>query len=182
MELLTPRFRLRPWQPEDAESLYQLARDPDVGPPAGWYPHTSIENSREIIQTVLSDPETYAILGRRDGLLRGSCGIFPTQASSVTDEPELGYWVGKAFWRRGTARECVQALLVRCFTALGAQRVWCSYFDGNEPSRRCMESCGFRPHHREDHVLWPITGETKTVYYESITLPDWQAETAALEE
>ena len=41
MELLTPRVRLRPWQPEDAESLYQLARDPDVGPPAGWYPHTN---------------------------------------------------------------------------------------------------------------------------------------------
>ena len=112
MELLTPRFRLRPWQPEDAESLYQLARDPDVGSPAGWYPHTSIENSREIIQTVLSDPETYAILGRRDGLLRGSCGIFPTQASGVTDEPELGYWVGKAFWRLHGAWRAARLVLL----------------------------------------------------------------------
>ena len=46
MILETERLILRPWQEEDAEALFEYARDPEVGPPAGWPPHTSIENSR----------------------------------------------------------------------------------------------------------------------------------------
>lgn len=32
MELQTPRLLLRPWEESDAEALYELAKDPDVGP------------------------------------------------------------------------------------------------------------------------------------------------------
>ena len=59
--LQTKRLILRPWQERDAQSLYEYAKDPEVGPPAGWPPHTSVENSREIIRNVLSSPETYAV-------------------------------------------------------------------------------------------------------------------------
>ena len=48
--ITTPRLILRPWVETDAEALYRFARDPLVGPPAGWTPHTSVENSREIIR------------------------------------------------------------------------------------------------------------------------------------
>ena len=30
---------LRPWTMEDAKDLYEYARNPHVGPPAGWPPH-----------------------------------------------------------------------------------------------------------------------------------------------
>ena len=59
--LNTDRLILRPWADADAESLYEYAKDDRVGPIAGWPPHTSVENSREIIQTVLSAPGTYAV-------------------------------------------------------------------------------------------------------------------------
>lgn len=49
MELQTERLILRPWREGDAEALYKYAQNPNVGPIAGWPPHTSIENSREII-------------------------------------------------------------------------------------------------------------------------------------
>ena len=58
MELQTKRLILRPWQESDAEALYKYASNPNIGPIAGWPPHTSIENSREIIKVVLSAPET----------------------------------------------------------------------------------------------------------------------------
>ena len=61
MILKTERLILRPWLESDAESLYTYASDPAVGPPAGWPPHTSVENSREIIKTALSGSETYAV-------------------------------------------------------------------------------------------------------------------------
>ena len=106
MELQTPRLLLRPWEESDAEALYELAKDPDVGPAAGWNVHKDVEESREIIRTILSAPGTFAIFGRRDGQLRGSCGFFPTRAQGAeAGELEIGYWVGKPFWGRGIAPE-----------------------------------------------------------------------------
>ncbi|MCI7367055.1 MAG: GNAT family N-acetyltransferase, partial [[Clostridium] innocuum] len=54
--LETKRLILRPWQVEDAESCYRYAKNPNIGPKAGWPVHESVENSREIIRTVLSAP------------------------------------------------------------------------------------------------------------------------------
>lgn len=48
MTLETERLILRPWKEDDAESLYKYAKDPKVGPIAGWPVHTSVENSREV--------------------------------------------------------------------------------------------------------------------------------------
>lgn len=50
MVLETNRLILRPWNKEDAEECYKYAKDPKVGPIAGWPVHTSVENSREIIE------------------------------------------------------------------------------------------------------------------------------------
>ena len=58
----TERLLLRPWQESDAEALYRWASDPEVGPAAGWSPHTSVENSRDIIRTVLSEEGTFAVV------------------------------------------------------------------------------------------------------------------------
>lgn len=49
-QLETSRLILRPWCDSDDQALYRWARDPEVGPSAGWAPHTSVENSREIIR------------------------------------------------------------------------------------------------------------------------------------
>ena len=51
--LKTKRLILRPWLEADAESLYNYAKDPDIGIPAGWPPHKSREESLDIIKNVL---------------------------------------------------------------------------------------------------------------------------------
>ena len=61
MQLTTERLLLRPWAETDAEDLYRFAKDDKGGPIAGWPPHSSVDNSAEIIRTVLSAPETYAL-------------------------------------------------------------------------------------------------------------------------
>ena len=75
MTLQTERLILRPWTENDAEDLYIYASDAEVGPPAGWPPHTSVENSREIIRTVLSAPETYAVCLKENNKPIGSVGL-----------------------------------------------------------------------------------------------------------
>lgn len=54
MELQTERSILRAWQESDAESLYKYAQNPNVGPISGWQPHTSVEDSREILENLVA--------------------------------------------------------------------------------------------------------------------------------
>ena len=110
--LKTARLVLRPWLEEDAQSLYEYAKDPLVGPPAGWPPHTSQENSLEIIRNVLSAPQTYAVC--LDGKAVGSVGLKLRGFTDMTDradECELGYWIGRPFWGQGLIPEAARALL-----------------------------------------------------------------------
>ena len=46
----TERLILRPWRLEDLKDLYQYAKNPEVGPNAGWKPHENLEESRKILE------------------------------------------------------------------------------------------------------------------------------------
>ena len=52
----TKRLVLRKWTEADAESLYEYAKDPEVGPIAGWPPHKSVEESLDVIRNVFNGP------------------------------------------------------------------------------------------------------------------------------
>ena len=108
----TERLLLRPWQESDAEALYRWASDPEVGPAAGWSPHTSVENSREIIRTLLAKEGTFAVVpkdGNRGPI--GAIGVFPTEIPEGRGEPELGYWIARPYWGQGLIPEAVEAML-----------------------------------------------------------------------
>lgn len=81
----TSRLILRPWQDEDAASLFRYASDPDIGPIAGWPPHTSVEHSLEIIRTVFSAPEVYAVVLKDTGEPVGCCGIMFADSLHTAD-------------------------------------------------------------------------------------------------
>ena len=68
--LHTERLLLRPWTKEDAESLYKYAKNPEIGIPAGWPPHKSIEESLEVIKNVFVGKECYAICEKENGKVR----------------------------------------------------------------------------------------------------------------
>lgn len=167
-QIVTPRLLLRPWRESDAEDLYRYARDPLVGPAAGWPPHLNVENSREIIRGVLSERETYAVVLRYDmadataGTCVGSVGIMPPGHGSyphmAASEAEIGYWIGVPFWGRGLIPEAVRATLARCFDVWGCDGVWCGYYEGNEKSRRVQEKCGFLPRCRMEIAPHPLNG------------------------
>lgn len=52
--LETKRLLLRSWMTSDAEALYEQAKDPAVGPIAGWPPHSSVQESLDVIKNVLN--------------------------------------------------------------------------------------------------------------------------------
>lgn len=174
----TDRLVLRPWLDADAEALFKYASDPDIGPIAGWPPHTSVENSLEIIRTVFSAPETYAIVKKDTGEPVGCCGIMFADglhsAAMKPGEAEIGYWIGKPHWGQGLIPEAVRALLARCFNELALDAVWCGYYEGNDKSRRVCEKCGFRFHHTNRDILSPL-GDNRTEHFYLMTKEEYDA-------
>ena len=169
MILQTERLILRPWEEDDAESLYEYAKDERVGPAAGWPPHISVENSREVIRNVLSEPETYAVCLKEDNKPIGSIGLMIGKRSNLAipeNEGEIGYWIGVEFWGRGLIPEAVREMIRYAFDELHLAKLWCGYFDGNEKSKRCQEKCGFVYHHTNRDVEWKLMN---TVLTEHVT-------------
>lgn len=173
MELETKRLILRPWREEDAEALYEYAKDPHVGLPAGWPPHTSVENSREIIRSVLSAPQTYAVCLKSDGKPIGSVGLHRNDLAEDEDEYELGYWVGKPFWGQGLIPEAAGELLRYAFEELRMNRIWCGYYDGNVKSRRVQDKLGFVYHHTTEGLELSLLGEIRTGHVMLLTKEKW---------
>ena len=174
MFLETERLILRPWCESDAEDLYTYASDPEIGPPAGWPPHTSVEHSREIIRTVLSAPETYAVCLKENGKPIGSIGFHRNDLAEADDEYELGYWIGKPYWGQGLIPEASRELLRYAFEDLGMNLIWCGYYDGNEKSRRVQEKLGFVFHHTTEGLEVKLLNEIRTGHSSLMTKERWQ--------
>lgn len=91
--LETKRLILRRWEESDAENLYEYAKDPDVGPIAGWPPHQSVAESLNVIRDVFNGAEAYAICFKSDGKAIGAIELKLDGHTDLTerdDECELG--------------------------------------------------------------------------------------------
>ncbi|MCR4711999.1 MAG: GNAT family N-acetyltransferase [Clostridia bacterium] len=177
VKLETERLILRRWEEDDAERLYQYAKDPDVGPIAGWPPHQSPEESRQIIRNALSAPEAYAICLKTDGLPIGAIELKLNGHTDMTesdDECEMGYWLGKPFWGQGIMPEAVREMLRHAFQDLGMSTVWIGYYEGNTKSKRVQEKCGFRYQWRSEGVDVPLMHEKRTGHVSSMTREQWE--------
>ena len=172
MILHTDRLILRNWNETDKEAMYTYASDPEVGPPAGWPPHKSVEESLSVIQNVLSGPESYAICLKGTDEPIGCIDLKMKERTDLTDrddECEMGYWLGKPFWGRGIMPEAARELLRHAFEDLGMQKVWCGYYNGNEKSKRVQEKVGFRYQWTTPDVDVPLMGEKRIGHVNCMT-------------
>lgn len=176
MTLITPRLILRPWEKNDAESLYECAKDPNVGPVAGWQPHKNIEESLNVIKNILNGEQCYAVCLKTDNRAIGSIELKFNSNSNMTqrdDECELGYWIGKPFWGNGYITEASKRLISYGFESLNLSKIWCGYYEGNEKSKRVQEKCGF-VFHKTTKIEVPLMNETRVCVINVLTKDDWQ--------
>ena len=55
---------------------------------------------------------------------------------------EMGYWVGRKYWKQGIATEAAKAMLEFGFDKLGFHSIIARYFEINPASGRVMQKCG----------------------------------------
>lgn len=177
MKIETERLILRRWTDEDVESLFEYAKNPNVGPMAGWPAHKSLEESKLVIANVLNGAECYAICEKGNNIAIGTVELNLKEHGDMTekdDECELGYWLGEPFWGRGYMPEAVEALLKRAFEELNMTTVWCGYYEGNQKSKRVQEKMGFVYHHAQE-VPVPLMNETRMGHATFMTKEHWES-------
>ena len=144
MILKSDDFILREWLESDAEDLYNYAKNPKIGPIAGWPPHKNVEYSLNIIKTAFSKKETYAIvfndvaIGCVGLLIHPDCNHYWGDGSA-----ELGYWVGEEYWNRGIATRASKLLINHAFNDLDIKQIYATYRKDNTQSKRVLEKLGF---------------------------------------
>ncbi len=176
MELTTQRLHMRHWKETDADDLYRYAKDPAVGPAAGWPTHKNAEESRDVIKNVLCGKECYAICLKTNDTAIGSIELKLNGNTDMTekdDECELGFWLGQDFWGQGIMPEAARELLRHGFEDLNMNIIWCGYYDGNRKSKRAQEKIGFIYHHTYDKVPVPLMHEVRIGHTNYMTRERW---------
>ena len=141
--LITARLRLRPLSASDAGAMTRLIDDIDVARMTTSIPHPFAREDAEafIARMRASDPGREAVFALdhpRDGFI-GAVGLHPNASIG----PELGYWLGRAYWGQGLMTEAVTAAVTwahRCWK----RRVLASgHFADNPASARVLIKAGF---------------------------------------
>ncbi len=171
--IATERTILRQFTEDDADDMYAYARTPKVGPMAGWKPHESVAESRNIIKMFIEEDEVWAIVLKETGRVIGSVGLHKRGRRGLNFDYELGYVLSEDYWGRGIIPEVCLAVLNYAFTEGGAETILCSHFPFNTQSKRVIEKLGFTYVKRAENSWRRFDGVTLDEEIYQLEKPDF---------
>jgi len=83
----------------------------------------------------------WKLMPKEAGGLIGFCGLQPLPEA---EEIEIGWWLARAWWRRGLATEAARAALRDGFERAGLRRIVAIAQPANTASIRIMQKLGMR--------------------------------------
>jgi RimJ/RimL family protein N-acetyltransferase len=161
LPIVTPRLRIRPFQPGDEGPMMDVYGDADVMRYIPGGPRPDEDAVRTIMdeQLVAHAARGYAyyaveLLG--DGSVVGDAGF---GLFGPTGDIELGYTFARRAWGQGYATEAAAACLAAGFAGLDVQRIIAVADIENPASHRVAERIGMRREreldaHGRPHVLF----------------------------
>ncbi len=146
-DLHTPRLLLRRLRVEDAGDIFAYASDPQVTPYLIWETHRSLGDTYDFLTRALQNyrdggPPQWAIEHRGDKKVIGTCGFAAMAFAHARGE--VGYVIGRPYWRQGLMTEALCAVLGYCFDVLQLNRVEARCDVENTASWRTMEKVGMK--------------------------------------
>jgi ribosomal-protein-alanine N-acetyltransferase len=136
-----PRVTLRAPTLDDAEPLFEcIASDPEVTRYLSWSPHPNVAETRRVITELFNvgDETTWLIELRDGGDPIGLCGWRRPQPHTV----ELGYCLGRQWWRQGIMSEVLPLLLDKARNDPTVYRVTAHCHVDNIASAALLERSG----------------------------------------
>ncbi|SRR6266542_1800614 len=144
--LETKRLLFRRLTINDLDALAELYRDPEVRRyfPEGTRTYEETKRGLEhFIKGYRERPTLgfWATIYKETGEFIGRCGINP-QVIEGHPELEVGYSIGKAYWRQGLGSEAAQAIVDYGFGQLGLSRLICAIDPENQASIKVATKIG----------------------------------------
>ena len=161
IKLETPRLILRGFTLDDVGDLYHYAKNPDVGPNAGWKMHESLEESEKIVKMFIEDNDVWAIVLKETGHVVGSIGLHEDGFRKFSNCREVGYVLSHDYWGQGLMVEAVKRVIKYAFEEAGITLLSVYHYPFNQRSKRVVEKCGF---HYEGTLRSAAMIYNKTIY------------------
>lgn len=155
----TRRLYLRQFTLEDANDMFALAKDPDVGPRCGWKPHADVNETKTILEKYLINDHTWAITDKETDVLYGLISLDNDGRRRIPGYRMMGYWIGKAYWGKGIVVEAGREILRYGFEELNLNMISISHFPFNTQSKRVIEKLGFVYEGQLRETYFYYTGE-----------------------
>lgn len=140
--LYTKRLILRPFEIEDLEDFYDYAKNPNVGPLAGWQAHTDKVQTAKILIRFIESDEVLAIVERESGKVIGSIGLH-NRSNTGDRVKSLGYVLSEDSWGKGYMTEAAREVVRYGFMEMGLEMISVAHFDFNARSKRVIDKLGF---------------------------------------
>jgi [ribosomal protein S5]-alanine N-acetyltransferase len=178
LSLSSPRLRLRPLTPHDADALFVIHSDPGFtrfwssGP---WTDRAQAEAliARDQADLAQGEHVRLGIERSADGALLGTCTLFKIHPSNR--RAELGYGLGPAHWGQGYAQEAVRALLDWGFGTLNLHRVEADIDPANTASATLLTRLGFELEGRL-RERWIVDGVVADSAMYGLLAREWPAQ------
>ena len=147
--LETERLILRRFVMEDAEAMFQnWASDSEVTKYLTWSAHDSVDVSRTVLEEWTAKYANGDFYQWAIALKESEAGpIGSISAVSLNEDislVQIGYCIGRAWWRRGIASEALKAVIEFFFDEVGANRVEARHDPRNPRSGMVMRKCGMK--------------------------------------
>lgn len=140
----TQRLILRGWKLNDLEDFYEYAKNPKVGPLAGWEPHSSKEVSLNVLKTYIQYDDRWAITLKESGKVIGSLRIHPDENRGKYYAKYINYVLSDKYWGKGYMTEAVKRVVKYAFEELNIDLLTAFHYPDNIQSKRVIEKCGFQ--------------------------------------
>jgi putative acetyltransferase len=143
--LETERLILRPFEEKDLHDFHFYSKDPAVGPSAGWPPHETMAQTREVLLRFMSEDSVWAMEDKTSHKIIGSVGLHRDERRDRSETIRMiGYALGKNWWGKGYMTEAVKRVIKHLFEEKGLDLITVYHFSQNLRSQRVIEKCGFR--------------------------------------
>ncbi|MCK9159653.1 MAG: GNAT family protein [Bacteroidaceae bacterium] len=145
MQIETERLLMRPIIAEDAADIFEYSREPNVGPNAGWKPHESIEESRDIMNKIfIGHKNIFGMVLKGTNKVIGSIGLIADPRRINPQVLMLGYAMSEHCWGKQLMTEAAKAIVAYGFETLSLDMISCTCYPYNNRSRRVIQKCGFQ--------------------------------------
>lgn len=141
--LFTQRLVLRPFEIDDLNDFYDYAKNPNVGPLAGWQAHTDKVFTAKVLIRFIEEGEVWAIVEKQSGKVIGSIGLHKGRFVNGEKVQSLGYVLREDRWGRGYMTEAAKEVVRHGFEDRGLEMISVGHFDFNARSKRVIEKLGF---------------------------------------